>query len=68
MIMNNEETLEHIFNSVEDLVSNFLYYDRKEDEDLPVGKIEEMIKDKNISADELVEHFRQALMKNLGVE
>ena len=68
MIMNNEETLEHIFNSVEDLVSNFLYYDRKEDEDLPVGKIEEMIKDKNISADELVERFRQALMKNLGVE
>jgi hypothetical protein len=66
--MTTEETLEHILGSVEDLVSNFLYYDRKEDEDLPVGKIEEMIKDKNISADELVERFRQALMKNLGVE
>jgi len=66
--MTTEETLEHILGSVEDLVSNFLYYDRKEDEDLPVGKIEEMIKDKNISIDELVERFRQALMKNLGAE
>jgi len=62
--MTNEETKEHIFGSVEDLVSNFLYYDRKEDEDLPVGKIEELIEDKTISIDELVERFRQALLEN----
>ena len=62
--MTNEETKEYIFGSVEDLVSNFLYYDRKEDEDLPVGKIEELIEDKTISIDELVERFRQALLEN----
>ena len=62
--MTNEETKEIIFGSVEDLVSNFLYYDRKEDEDLPVGKIEELIEDKTISIDELVERFRQALLEN----
>ena len=62
--MTNEETKEIIFGTVEDLVSNFLYYDRKEDEDLPVGKIEELIEDKTISIDELVERFRQALLEN----
>jgi len=62
--MTNEETKEIIFGSVEDLVSNFLYYNRKEDEDLPVGKIEEFIENKTISIDELVERFRQALLEN----
>ena len=63
--MNNEETKELIFGSVGDLVSNFLYYNRKEDEDLPVGKIEELIGDKTISIDDLVERFRQALLENI---
>ena len=63
--MTNEETKEIIFGSVEDLVSNFLYYNRKEDEDLPVGKIEEFIENKTISIDELVERFRQALLENI---
>lgn len=33
-----------IFANVTDLVSNFLYYDRKEDEDLPCEAIENAIK------------------------
>jgi hypothetical protein len=47
---------------VEDLVSNFLYYDRKEDEDMPVGKIEELVKNGDITVDKIVETFRDALV------
>lgn len=32
-------------NTIEDLISNFLYYDRKGDEDLPVGMIQQWIKE-----------------------
>jgi len=52
---------ELIFIVVEDLVSNFLYYDRKEDEDLPRGAIEEAIQAKEISVDEIVTEFRRHL-------
>ncbi len=33
---------EQIFNAIDDLVSDLLFYDRKEDENLPLGKIEEL--------------------------
>lgn len=32
-----------IYNTVHQLMSNFLYYDRKEDEDLEVGAVEKAI-------------------------
>ena len=52
---------EHILASAEDLMSNFLYYDRKEDEDLPRGAIEEAIEVGEVTADELLAIFRAAL-------
>jgi hypothetical protein len=44
-----------------DLVSNFLYYDRKEDEDLPRGVIEKMYSNGEITIDEMAEWFKDAL-------
>ena len=49
--------------TVMDLVSSFLYYDRKEDEDLPRGEIEEAIRSKEITTDEIVELFKSELEK-----
>ena len=54
-----------ILGRVKDLVSNFLYYDRKEDEDLPVGVIQKSIANNEITVDEIVNHFRDILTKNI---
>ena len=50
---------------VHDLVSDLLYYDRKEDEDLPVGAIEEMIESGYVSEAEIVSYFMLALHRGL---
>lgn len=50
---------------IKDLISDFLYYDRKGDEELPVGAIEQSINDGNITIDSIVELFRFELEKNL---
>ncbi len=54
-----------ITGTVEDLVANFLYYDRKGDEELKVGDIEEAIENNVITIDEIVQHFRSELEKHL---
>lgn len=59
MLINMSKQL--ILDTVEDVASNFLYYDRKEDEDLPWGSIEKAVSEGVISKDEIVEHFRQSL-------
>ncbi len=51
--------------TLQDLVSNFLYYDRKEDEELPRGEIEDAIEAGEISLDEIVAKFREELEKYL---
>lgn len=48
-----------------DLVGAFLIYDRKEDEDLPVGKIEQYVRNGYITADEIVDQFRKELIAGL---
>ena len=55
-----------ILNTVDDLVSDFLYYDRKEDENLPRGSIEKAIKKGKISVKEIVDHFESQL--KIGLE
>jgi hypothetical protein len=52
---------EHILGTVTDLVSDFLYYDRKEDEYLPRGAIEAALADGTITVDEIVDKFRAEL-------
>lgn len=60
--MNKEENLKQtILNVVTDLVSDFLYYDRKEDEDLSVEQLENAISSGVITKDEIVNKFRDCL-------
>ena len=56
---------ELILNTVKDLVGDFLYYDRKEDEDLPRGAIEEAVKDGVIQIEDMVELFRNELINGI---
>lgn len=54
-----------IIANVEDLVIDFLYYDRKEDEELPRGEIQDAVNSGEISIEEIVEIFRQRLIESL---
>lgn len=54
-----------ISNTISDLVVDFLYYDRKEDDELGVGDVDQAVKDDVISVDEMVYLFRNALVKGL---
>lgn len=57
---------EEILVTVDDLVADFLYYDRKEDEDLPRGAIEEAIKAREISPEDIVARFSAKLFEALS--
>jgi len=46
-----------------DLAGRFLYYDRKEDSEFPVGSIEEAIDSGEVTLDEIVEVFLTELTK-----
>jgi len=63
---NIKTTRENIKTTISDLVLNFVYYDRKEDEELPVGAIEKAIQAGQISQEEIVAYFRQQLGEKLG--
>jgi hypothetical protein len=54
-----------IKNTIEDLVSDFLYYDRKEDEDLPRGVIEGSIASGKLSVEDILKTFEAKLRKGL---
>jgi hypothetical protein len=43
------------------LVVDFMYYDRKECEDLPIGVIEKALKDGEVTVDDMVGMFRKYL-------
>lgn len=57
-----------ILGYMEDMVSNLLYYDRKEDEDLPRGAIEEAIKAGEVTSDEMIKTFGDTLKKGLAFD
>ena len=56
---------ELILGYVADLVSNFLYYDRKGDEDLPLDAIQETIVNGEITIEEIVAKFKEELIKGI---
>lgn len=60
-----QEKRELVASVVENTVSNFLYYDRKGDEDLGVDDIENAVRDEIITVDEIVQLFREQLEHNL---
>ena len=68
MAVESKTRAEHIRGTISDLVSCFLYYDRKEDEDLPRGAIEEAIANGEITVDGILREFKQELIKGLGTK
>lgn len=56
---------ERIFGIIDDMISDFLYYDRKEDKDLPRGAIDELVKKGEISVEEMVAKFDASLRLGL---
>ena len=48
-----------------DLVADYLYYDRKEVEDLPRGSIQILIEEGDLEIEIIVAHFREALIAAL---
>jgi len=64
-IERDEESIEYIDNAVHDLATKLLWDDRKEDEDLPRGVIEDLIERQVVTVDAIVETFRDALTTGL---
>ena len=62
-----EDKKELLKNALTDLVSNFLYYDRKEDEELTIEDVENLIDTESISKQELINLFDELLTNN-GLE
>lgn len=57
---------QQIVDTIGDLVSNFLYYDRRECEDLPVNAIEDSVSNGEISIEEIAQEFRRQLYLCFG--
>jgi hypothetical protein len=57
---------EIIRDTIDDLVSDFLYYDRKEDEDLPRDAVNEAVASGEVTIAELVDWFRDSLTGGLA--
>jgi len=56
---------DQVFAYFHDMVSDILYYDRKHDEELPVGYIEDAIKRGEFTIDEFVDAFADELYNTL---
>ncbi len=56
---------EQILGHITDLVANFLYYDRKEDEEMPDGFIESALENNLITIEDMVQKFETELRKAL---
>jgi len=56
-----DQTKKLILDTVSDMMGNLLYYDRKEDEELPVGAIEQALTDGFITTEEIVAVVRKNL-------
>ncbi len=60
------ERSEYIKDVINSLVSDFLYYDRKEDSDLRIGEIDEAVRNGEITVDEMAEVFHTGLKKSIN--
>lgn len=59
-LANADKRRTHILNRAADLGSAFMYYDRKEDSDLPVGEIQKAIAAGEVTVDEIIAEFSKA--------
>lgn len=60
-----ETIKDKVFAYFDDIISDILYYDRKYDEELPVGYIEDAIKRGEFTIDEFVNGFADKLYETL---
>lgn len=56
-----------IMETVEDLAKAFLTTDRKEDAELPLGSIEQAIRDGDVTISEIVNHFDGTLHRDIAI-
>jgi len=56
---------ENIINTIKDLCSNFLYYDRKEDDDLSEDDLIQAVEDGTVTIEEMVAEFENQLRNTL---
>jgi len=63
--MTKETRRDLILGEISDRVADLLYYNRKEDEELPVGEIEKAIASGEISVDEMAAKFREVIEESL---
>ena len=63
--MNSEETKEIIMRTIDDMILDFLVYDRKNDEYLPRDVIEYMVKNGDLDIDEMVDRFKDSLIASI---
>lgn len=55
---------QRILNIAEDLPTNVLFYNRKEDDDLPVGAIEKAVRSGLVTVEEIIGPLRNALVEH----
>ena len=53
--MGNKKSL--VLDTIDDIIGDLVYYDRKEDEELGTGEIEEMLVNGDLTVQEMVDHF-----------
>lgn len=58
---------ENILGLIRDLVSDLLYYDRKEYEEYPVGFIEGAIENNYITIEDMIQEFKTQLYENISI-
>jgi hypothetical protein len=55
-----------ILMTIDDMVANFIFYDRKEDEELPRDALERAVRDGVVTVDEIVDRFKTKLVAGLN--
>lgn len=63
--MSTEETKEIIMRTIDDMILDFLVYDRKDDEYLPRDVIEDMVKNGDLDIDEMIDRFKDSLIASI---
>ncbi len=61
----SKEKRELLQATIDDSVSNLLYYNRKEDDELPLGAIEELVSKGEVTITEMIEWFAEPLRRHL---
>lgn len=59
--MTDPELRRHILHAAADLVGEFVYYDRKNDEDLPADVLQDAVRRGVVGVEEIISEFRSGL-------